>query len=237
MKTFSNLKKLFSLYWVENKRMLGLFSLALFFFNVVIETLFYFPWKEHEVKVFSPIAFTFSIFFLIYHRKTIAMPTNRYSDMMLPVRAIDKWIVNVLVSVFLNFILCSVVTFLGQLFSGYLISFLKGEGGENVNIILTTLKYEYLINEMGLVIWMISIIIFASLKMSFGNSFPNMVERNWKAILIIFLSYALLWHSIGGFLMFGYSVDVLLIRGANNAIIGVCFIIANYFVIKRKELK
>ncbi len=227
MKTFINLKKLFSLYWVENKRVLGVFVLVLFFFNVIIEAWFYFPWEEHEVKIFSPVALTFSIFFLIYHRKTIAMPTNRYSDMMLSVRVIDKWIVNVFVCVVLNFILCSVVSFLGQLFGGYLVSFLKGESGENVNIILTTLKLEFLVSEMGLVIWMISVIIFASLKMSFGNSFPNMIEKNWKEILIIFLSYTLLWHSVGGLVM----------RGIDDAVIGACFIIANYFVIKRKELK
>lgn len=228
-----NIINLLRLYWLENRRILLLLSLGIFLLNIVIESWFYFGVRDHQIKIVSPLSLMFFLFLPLYYRKTVAIPTTRYSDMILSARPIEKWVVSFFIIVPTTYIICFLFPFLGQLSGAYFVSWLRYN--DNINIELMNLKDREIVDLFTINFWALSAIVFLLLKMSSAKSLVEITTKNWKAILIVFLSYVVLWESI--LLLRLFEMYTFFMKIVVLLLLGTAFWIANYFVIKNKQLK
>ncbi len=225
MKT-NNLINLFRLYWIENKNMLILFSLTIFLFNLVIESWFFFELRHHEILLMSKVGLFAGMIFLFYQRKSIAISTTLYNNIILSVRAIDKWIVSFFINIIVAFSISLLFSFLGQFMGVYLLQLLRG------SIIHININFSFDLFEMAILFWAQSALAFLFLAMLSAKSLSVFTVKNWKIIAIILLSYFILIQSVSFEFMRPQVMRVLL-----DFIVGIVFWIANYFIIKNKQLK
>ncbi len=226
MKT-NNLINLFRLYWIENKKMLFLFSLVVFLFYLLLTGIVYYSAQYYKVRIRYELAML-GMFFLLFQIKTIMVTSTNYNYMILSAKTVDKWILSLFIYVFVTFLICFSSTVLGQVLGGYLAYWLGHDGNIALEIIY---NQQDLLQNFCFFFLVQGVILFLFLTKSLLRPFSQMTVNNKIILLILFLSFAL------SIKFMPFLVDNQDITGWIALVVGGLFWIMNYFVIKNKELK
>ncbi len=215
-----NIVKLLGLYWAENKKILLFYSLGLFLYNMVLYGVFY----EGRIRYDF---FLFGMFFLMVQSKTLIVSSTNYNHILLSVKPIEKWIVSVFVYVFVAFIIIFSMTVLGQVMGRYLVYWIKSD----VNALNFVYKKESIVLETCFFVLVQAVFLFLFVTKTFATPFSKMTKRNKIILFVYFLSLVLIVMFIP---TIARSKEI---TGATALLLGVILWIANYFEIKKQELK
>ncbi len=225
-----NVKKLLGLYWAEKKNVVFFFWLGVFLFYVFLSSVPFYGQEYHHIRIKLDF-YLLGLLFILYQRKSILIPTDKKETIMLSVKPIEKWIVQFLVGYILVFVLSFVGKNLGEITGVNLIRLLRY--GDKIEYGFWFAQKDVLLFNATIFFFLQSLFCFISMAATPRiKTWTNMKAVDYLLIIFTFLVYWVVFQS------FGIKItDNMYSKIVINITLTLLFLVVNYYLIKRKELK